>query len=83
MAGANALNMQYVAMSLEEEEEGGVTIERRVITHVQDEYKWCLVGIFLNERTIDFPSMKSMMASLWRPVRGVWIKELNPYLFLF
>ncbi|XVF64789.1 hypothetical protein PTKIN_Ptkin09bG0195000 [Pterospermum kingtungense] len=41
------------------------------------------VGCFLTDRHIRFPVMKNRMASLWRPGRGVAIKELSPHLSLF
>ncbi|KAF4404571.1 hypothetical protein G4B88_005957 [Cannabis sativa] len=45
----------------------------------------CLVGKFLTDRTIDFDAMRHMMASLWQPGKGLYIKELdtNRYLFQF
>uniref|UniRef100_A0A803NPV8 Reverse transcriptase domain-containing protein n=1 Tax=Cannabis sativa TaxID=3483 RepID=A0A803NPV8_CANSA len=47
--------------------------------------RWCLVGKFLTNRSIDFDAMRHMMASLWQPDKGVYIKELdsNRYLFQF
>ena len=43
----------------------------------------CLVGRFLTDKVISFLAMKNIMASLWRPGRGVCIKDLLPTLFLF
>ncbi|MBA0879731.1 hypothetical protein Goshw_007737 [Gossypium schwendimanii] len=36
-----------------------------------------LVGCFLTASIIHFPSMKSTMANLWHPVRGVQIRDLE------
>jgi hypothetical protein len=45
--------------------------------------RWCLIGRFLCERTIHFNSMKVRMADLWKPVKGVTIKEAAAGKFLF
>ncbi|MBA0874132.1 hypothetical protein Goshw_012185, partial [Gossypium schwendimanii] len=36
-----------------------------------------LVGCFLTASTIHFPAMKSTMANLWHPVKGVRICDLG------
>ncbi|KAK5842779.1 hypothetical protein PVK06_005170 [Gossypium arboreum] len=36
-----------------------------------------LVGCFLTASTIHFPAMKSTVANLWHPVRGVQIRDLG------
>uniref|UniRef100_A0A803NVH1 DUF4283 domain-containing protein n=1 Tax=Cannabis sativa TaxID=3483 RepID=A0A803NVH1_CANSA len=76
---------RYAQIQLEEEE-GGVLIadEQEKETQAFDD-RWCLVGKFLTGRTIDFDVMRHMLASLWQPGKGVYIKELdtNRYLFQF
>jgi 14-3-3 protein epsilon len=47
------------------------------------DFRWCLVGRFLGDRSIHVNSMKVTMADVWRPVKGVKIKEATPGLFLF
>lgn len=42
-----------------------------------------LVGCFLTASLIHFPSMKSIMANPWNPVRGVQIRDLGEKRFLF
>jgi hypothetical protein len=49
----------------------------------QVDLRWCLVGRFICERAIHFNSMKVRMADLWKPVRGVTIKETKVGQFLF
>ncbi|KAM6563556.1 hypothetical protein CsatB_023554 [Cannabis sativa] len=76
---------RYEQIQLEEEEEGVlITGESEEEEQAFDD-RWCLVGKFLTGRTIDFDAMRYMMASLWQPGRGVYIKELdtNRYLFQF
>jgi 14-3-3 protein epsilon len=47
------------------------------------DFRWCLVGRFLGDRAIHVNSMKVTMADVWRPVKGVKIKEATTGLFLF
>ncbi|MBA0845250.1 hypothetical protein Goarm_022376, partial [Gossypium armourianum] len=42
-----------------------------------------LVGCFLTTSTIHFPAMKSTMANLWHPVKGVRICDLGEKSYLF
>lgn len=43
----------------------------------------CLVGRFLTDRNIRVPIMKDRMADIWRPGRGVTIREVEEGLFSF
>ncbi|KAH9705864.1 CCHC-type domain-containing protein [Citrus sinensis] len=73
-------------MSIEDEEEDGLIIEGEDIddgNKVNIDYRCCLVGRFLTDKVINFAAMKNTMASLWRPGKGVCIKDLSPTLFLF
>lgn len=42
-----------------------------------------LVGCFLTASIIHFPAMKSTMANLWHPIRGVQIQDLGDKRYLF
>ncbi|EEF41191.1 conserved hypothetical protein [Ricinus communis] len=75
--------VQYAKISLEDEEEGGLVFEDIGNANQAPEYQWSLVGRFLTDRAINFLAMKNTLASLWRPVKGVCIKELGPNLFIF
>lgn len=76
------------SITLEEEEEGGLAFEEEN-SNVQGEkafegdVKLCLVGRFLSEGVMDFQAMQQTLAALWRPGRGVYIKELDVNLFMF
>uniref|UniRef100_A0A803PHA9 Reverse transcriptase domain-containing protein n=1 Tax=Cannabis sativa TaxID=3483 RepID=A0A803PHA9_CANSA len=76
---------QYAHIQLEEEEEGVLLSDEQVEDDQAFDDRWCLVGKFLTNRSIDFDAMRHMMASLWQPGKGVYIKELdsNRYLFQF
>ena len=41
------------------------------------------MGRFLTNRPINFVAMKNTLASIWRSVKGVYVKDLSPSLFLF
>lgn len=48
-----------------------------------DGYELCLVGTFVTDKTINFMVMKHRLTSIWRPGRGVLIKDLGSRLILF
>jgi 14-3-3 protein epsilon len=76
-------NPNLEGLSIHEEEEEGFCFDFDEEGEEQVNLQWCLVGRFLCERPIHFKSMRIRMADLWRPVRGVTIKEAKPGLFLF
>ncbi|KAK1378352.1 hypothetical protein POM88_025096 [Heracleum sosnowskyi] len=45
--------------------------------------RWCLVRKFLTDSSIDFQAMQHKMASLWRPGKGMYVKQLDSNRFLF
>ena len=69
-------------MSLDDEEDV-LVLEDISDETAQVDFQWCLVGRFLTDRVINPTAMKNTLASIWRPVKGVCIKELSPTLFLF
>jgi 14-3-3 protein epsilon len=70
-------------LSLHEEEEEGFCFDFEEEENDQVDLRWCLVGRFLCDRSIHFNSMKVRMANLWKPVKGVTIKEALAGKFLF
>lgn len=42
-----------------------------------------LVGKFITDKAIKFPIMRDTMATIWRPGRGMAIKELLNHTYLF
>lgn len=75
----------FATIQLEDEEYGGLNYENNAEDLSESDTRWCLVGRFLTESSIDFQAMQHKMASLWRPGRGVYMKQLdtNRYLFQF
>ncbi|XP_057810308.1 uncharacterized protein LOC131024788 [Salvia miltiorrhiza] len=43
----------------------------------------CLVGRFLTEQPINFNLMRSRLASIWRPGKGVFMKDIGDGRFIF
>ena len=73
----------YAKITLEEEEEGGIVFDENTEEEDAIDFRWCLVGRFLTDCRINISAMKNTLASIWRPVKGVCIKDLWPTLFLF
>ncbi|KAM6559493.1 hypothetical protein CsatA_028732 [Cannabis sativa] len=78
-----AENMAIV--TIDDEEEAILSYDASNTTGNDYDDRWCIVGRFLTERSIDFDAMQHLMASLWQPGKGMFIKELdtNRYLFQF
>ena len=80
------VNETYAALSIEEEDDGGLIITGEDVEDGRDgriDFLYCLVGRFLMDKVINFSAMKNIMAALWRPGKGICIKDLSPTLFLF
>lgn len=80
------MHAAYDTFSIEEEEEDGLVFQTDDIGIGQEgliDARYCLVGRFLTDKVINFPAVKNTMAALWRPGKGVCIKDLSPTLFLF
>jgi hypothetical protein len=73
----------YYEFDDEEDGEEGFDFEFDDEEEEQVDLRWCLVGRFICERAIHFNSMKVRMADLWKPVKGVTIKETRAGQFLF
>ncbi|KAF4367881.1 hypothetical protein G4B88_021734 [Cannabis sativa] len=68
-------------VTLDIEEFGGLSLD----VEEEEEYdvRWCLVGRFLNAGVIDVQAMQHIMAFLWKPGKGLYVKELEQNRFLF
>lgn len=74
----------FATVRLEDEEDGGLVYEGVTEETLSEiDVRWCLVGMFLTDAPIDFQAMQHKMASLWRPGRGVYIKEIERNRFIF
>ncbi|KAF4346741.1 hypothetical protein G4B88_011066 [Cannabis sativa] len=72
-------------ISIEGEDDGALGVDFFVPDDQADHDHLCVVGRFLTARPIDFEAMRHVMASLWQPGKGVYVKEIdsNRYLFQF
>uniref|UniRef100_A0A803NSX9 DUF4283 domain-containing protein n=1 Tax=Cannabis sativa TaxID=3483 RepID=A0A803NSX9_CANSA len=80
------LNLERVSIiPLEEEEEHAVSYEGPLIAEAEVDTQWSIVGRFLTDTPIDFMAMQNLMAVLWKPGMGMYVKELggNKYIFQF
>lgn len=88
MASTSKLIQAMNDITLEDEEEGGMVLggtdvnEDAVISHGFNN-KLCLVGRFIVEGAVDFQAMQNTLASLWKPGKGVHIKEIETNLYVF
>ncbi|KAF4404558.1 hypothetical protein G4B88_005944 [Cannabis sativa] len=86
MASSSNLDQQLFEIAIEEESEGGLDLEELGPREEEEfVYDWrlCLVGGFITAGAVDFPSMQLTLAALWKPGKGVYIKELDANRFLF
>lgn len=72
----------FASVCIEEEEQGlnyGDTADDLSEIDIQ----WCLVGRFFTDSPIDFQAMQYKMASLWRPGKVLYVKQLESNRFLY
>uniref|UniRef100_A0A803PLX8 Zinc knuckle CX2CX4HX4C domain-containing protein n=1 Tax=Cannabis sativa TaxID=3483 RepID=A0A803PLX8_CANSA len=73
---------QYANFRIEDEEEDSLIYagENDDLAEIDD--RWCLVGRFLTNRSVDFQAMQNKMATLWQPGRGSpWTFDRVPLIF--
>lgn len=76
------LSVHMSALDVEEKENVAFVIEGDIDEEC-NKYDLCVVGRFLTEKSLNVRAMKSKIADVWRPARGISIKELEAGLFLF
>lgn len=78
-----SLEELYVNLTLEDEEEGGIIVEKSDALGLKHTY--VLVGKFLTKKNINFNVMQNVLASLWRPKEGMEVHDLGGlrYSFVF
>ncbi|KAM6592919.1 hypothetical protein CsatA_000622 [Cannabis sativa] len=77
------LSEDYAGFTIDDEDEEGLLFEAGEDGLAEIDDRWLLVGRFLTNRSIDFQAMQNKIATLWQPGRGLYVKELDPNLFLF
>lgn len=82
-SSSHSLGKACASLTLSEEEDGGMIIDEGDIKDAYEDYKFVLVGRLMTEKPIKFNVLKDTIAAIWRPGKGLNIKEANPNLFLF
>ncbi|XP_016747968.1 uncharacterized protein [Gossypium hirsutum] len=70
---------ELATLNLMDEEEDAFSKDASV---VDNEYKYCLVGLCLIDSTVHFLSLRNTMADLWYPIGGVFISDLGERIYL-
>ncbi|MBA0636217.1 hypothetical protein Godav_025610 [Gossypium davidsonii] len=70
------METEFAGLTLEEEEDEIIQIQSDAETNGEVEVLQ-LVGCFLTASIVHYPAMRSTMANLWHPVRGVQIRDLG------
>lgn len=60
-----------------------MAISNEDIREVTEDYKYVIVKTLLTEKPIKFHVMRDTLASVWRPRKGMCIKEVTTNRFLF
>ncbi|MFQ6620044.1 hypothetical protein Gotur_000817, partial [Gossypium turneri] len=76
------MEREFAGLSLEEEEDEILQVQIEADTGSETEVLQ-LVGCFLTASIVHFPAMRSTMANLWHPVKGVQIRDLGEKRYLF
>lgn len=58
------MEVEFTIIIIKDEELGGITYEENEEGLSEIDTRWCLVGFFLRESSIDFQAMHHKMASL-------------------
>lgn len=82
MANLEDINNQFAVMNVEDEENAKLIITDGV-EEDSNKFELCLVGRFLTEKNINMRAMKTKLADVWRPARGINIKDIKPDVFMF
>jgi len=78
------LTERWADMALEDEEQGFEPVGDEVgVMQLGGQEVWMVVGRFLTNKLVKIEFMRQVMASVWQPVKGVQISEVQPGLFLF
>lgn len=80
-----SLEDEYSKLSLNnDDEDGGLILDDTPEITGKEDFGRCLVGRFITDRKVNFIAMQDTLASIWRPVKGVFMEETNqPNMFLF
>lgn len=69
-------------LRIEDEENESFVLDGDVEEEV-NRFDLCLVGRLLTEKNVNVRALRSKIADVWKPSRGISIKEMNQGMFLF
>ncbi|KAL8544615.1 hypothetical protein ACS0TY_005006 [Phlomoides rotata] len=80
----NDMDTMLEKLSLSKDEVDELVLEPSVENLAAAETpEFCLVGRFLTDQPINFSLMKSRMASIWRPKKGLYVKDIEEGRYVF
>lgn len=82
MASLDNINEQLAGINIEDEENEELIFDDELVED-SNKFELCLVGRFVTEKSINTRAMKTKLADVWRPARGISIKDLKLGIFLF
>ncbi|CAN1792325.1 hypothetical protein LINPERHAP1_LOCUS19633 [Linum perenne] len=71
------------ALRLEDDEEIEIEIPELEESESEEDYTLCATGTLLTDRSFNFEMMKHRLAEIWRPVKGMSVRDLGNKLILF
>lgn len=83
-SGERGIEESYAGLTIDDGDGEGLILKEIPGEKENINYDKCLVGSFLTNRKVNFVAMQDMLASIWRPVKGVFMEETNfTNIFLF
>ncbi|XP_060961861.1 uncharacterized protein LOC133032058 [Cannabis sativa] len=89
MASSSGVNkdmeQKWKNICLDDEEDNEVVYEEEDVEELEFDDRWCFVGRLLTGKVSDFMIFQNIMADLWKPGKGMYVKiiEQNRFLFQF
>ncbi|KAL8472345.1 hypothetical protein ACS0TY_029530 [Phlomoides rotata] len=77
------METNFANLSIESGEEEEILLDDGEESEDCNTQDHCLVGRFLTQQSVNYLSMKNMLATVWRPMRGVTIQLIGEGRFLF
>ncbi|CAN1137899.1 hypothetical protein LINPERHAP2_LOCUS10349 [Linum perenne] len=65
------------------EEEDEIEVPEELPDVPRESFELCVVGTFVTDKNINFNAMKTQLANLWKPGRGISIEDRGEGLYLF
>lgn len=80
--GTSGLSEAYDALSIVDDDDG-VVVEEETALEPTFDYRFAVVGRVVTERQVKLVVFRDVMATAWRPGKGVMVRDLGSNRFLF